>query len=240
MPPSVPESELLEFLPQARRVAIGFAKRRGRGTDAMFVDEMIAEAYAIVTILILSKYDVIVANHKDREAFYRMSIGYGLKEYVSLRATSTISFLRKRGEVREQVPLRTSDLARTYTDDDCFLIMESLCRDEVDKRVIELYSFGDNYKAISAKLGIGEPIVKKTLRRIRKGLKAYEHISSISGLPRIRRRFRSQQTRKTKSGMSTIGSCHLGDQKWVDTTPGSVDVGQNTSAKPDQVRHDNV
>lgn len=233
MPPSLPETELLEFLPQARRVASGFARRRGRGMDAMFVDEMIAEAYAIITILIMEKYDEITVNHPDREAFYRMSIGYGLKEYISLRSTSSISYLKKRGLVREHVPLRSTDVARNYSDDACFDIMESLCRDEIDKRVIELYSQGDDYAAIAVKLEISDSMVKKILRRIRKGLRAYEHVPTVSGLPRVCRHFRQDQTRKTKDRVSTISSLDSGYQNGMVTTSSSLDVGQDTSAKPD-------
>jgi hypothetical protein len=193
MPPSVAETELIEFIPQARRVAAGFARRRGRGMDAMFVDEMVAEAIFIVTVLIMEKYDEIVINHTDREAFYRMSIGYGLKEYVSARSTSTVSYLRKRGEAREHVALSSASLARNYNDIECYDIMETLCRDELDKHVIELYSIGNECNVIATKLGISEKMIKKILRRIRKGLRAYHYDGEV---PKTRRLFRKPHIRE--------------------------------------------
>lgn len=179
-PPSEEEVELLGdegcegILPQVERVARGFARRRFRGSDAAFVEECIAEGNFVVVELIWTSLSEIKARFPDKEErfkFYRMSVGYKLKEYWSLRATSTESYLRKKGIEIRQHQLHESHAIRYYSDADEFIALEHAVRDELELRVVEFYAMGNARDLIASKCGISERRVKKILIRIRKRLR---------------------------------------------------------------------
>lgn len=179
-PPSDEESELFGdergegILPQVERVAKGFARRRFRGTDEAFVDECIAEGNFVVVELIWTSLQDIKAKYPDKEErfkFYRISVGYKLKEYWSLRATSTESYLRKKGVEVRQHQLHESDAIRYYSEADDFIALEHAVRDELELRVVEFYAMGNARDLIASKCGISERRVKKILIRIKKRLK---------------------------------------------------------------------
>ena len=180
-PPSEEENDLFGddesegILPQVLRVARGFARRRFRGNDGAFVDECIAEGNFVVTEMILTSLSTIKEKYPDREErfkFYRMSVGYKLKEYWSLRATSTESFLRKKGIEIRQHQLHESHALRQYSEADEFIALEHAVRDELELRVVEFYAMGNARDLIASKCGISLRRVKRILIRIKKRLKS--------------------------------------------------------------------
>jgi Cys-tRNA synthase (O-phospho-L-seryl-tRNA:Cys-tRNA synthase) len=179
-PPSDEEVELFGtessegIFPQIERVARGFAKRRFRGMDVAFVEECIAEGNFTVVELIWTGLIELKAKYPDVEErfkFYRMSVGYKLKEYWSLRATSTESYLRKKGIELHRHQLHESDAIRYYSEADEYVAMEHAVRDELELRVVEFYAMGNTRDLIAQKCGISERRVKKILIRIKKRLK---------------------------------------------------------------------
>jgi hypothetical protein len=186
MPPSQEECELFGdsehdgILEQVQRVAKGFARRRFRGTDLAFVDECIAEANFVVCELIYTSLAQLKAKYpeiEERFTFYRMSVGYKLKEYWSLRATSTESYLRKKGIEVKQHQLHESQAIRYYSEADEFIALENAARDEVEKLVLQFHAMGNTRDLIASKCGISERLVKKILIRIRKRLR-HANVSS--------------------------------------------------------------
>jgi hypothetical protein len=175
-PPSPAVDELLEpegVLDQSERVARGFAKRKGRGTDGAFIDEAIAEAHYIVTVLILTEYESICEKYPDkaeRMKFYRCSVGYKLMAYFSHRATSTVSYLKKKGiEVRRH-SVHEGMLVEYVSAFDIKVCLEAVCTDALEMRVLEFYSMGNDREQIGLKCGISPKRVRKILVRIRKRL----------------------------------------------------------------------
>lgn len=170
--------ELIEpdgVLEQSRRVARGFAKRKGRSSDSAYSDEAIAEAAFIVTYLTLTEFEAICEKHptkEERATFFRCSVGYGLKGYFSYRATSTVSYLKKRGiEVRRHA-IHEGMLIEYVSAFDVRVCLEAVCNDAVDMRVLEFYSMGNNREEIAVKCGLTPKRVKKILLRIRKRLES--------------------------------------------------------------------
>jgi hypothetical protein len=179
MPPSECEDELFgieeenSLLVQAERVARGYARGKSRQRDAAFVDECIAEAYFTVVELlwtslkeIKEKYPDIVERHK----FIRMSIGYKLKEYWAYRATSTISFLKKRGIVVKHQSIETCQVISDDSSLNEFIALDHATRDQVERRVIEFYCMGNDLELISIKCSMSQKRVKKILIRVKKRL----------------------------------------------------------------------
>lgn len=178
-PPSAEELELFGengeegIIEQAERVAKGFARRRFRGTDLAFVDECIAEAYYTVVCIVYESLAEVRVRYPDRDerfTFYRMSVGYKLKEYWSSRATSTESYLRKKGIEIRQHQLNESHLVKSYSEADEFIALENAVRNERERRVVELHAMGNARDLIASKLSLSEKLVKKILTRIKKRL----------------------------------------------------------------------
>lgn len=173
-PPSEAEAELFEVLPQALRVARGFAKRRGKSKDAMFVDECEAEATFVVTELIYGAIRGVMEKFADKEErfkFYRMSVGYKLKEYYSYRATSTVSYLKKKGIEEQHIQLQESHALRVNIELECLILMDYICRDEIERRVVDFYAMGNPRDLIASKCGMSVGRVKRILRRVKRRLK---------------------------------------------------------------------
>lgn len=175
-PPSEEESELFgsDLISQIQRVAKGFARRRFRQHDLAFVEECIAEAQFIVVELIWTSLKSIKEKYPDdteRHKFYRMSVGYKLKEYWALRATSTESYLRKKGIEVRQHQLYESTAIRYYSEADEFLALEHAVRNELELRVVEFFCMGNTRELIAEKCGLSISRVKKILTRIKKRLK---------------------------------------------------------------------
>ena len=175
-PPSPAVDELLEpggVLDQSERVAKGFAKRRGRSTDGAFIDEAVAEAHYTVTYIILTEYEAVCEKYPDkaeRMKFYRCSVGYKLMEYFSHRATSTVSYLKKRGiEVRRH-SIHEGMLVEYVSAFDLKVCIESVCADQVEVRILEFHSMGLTREEIAVKCGVSTKRVKKTLARIKRRL----------------------------------------------------------------------
>lgn len=175
-PPSEAVEELLEtdgVLEQSARVARGFAKRKGRGTDGAFIDEAIAEAHYQVTYVILTEYEAVCQKYPDkadRLKFYRCMVGYSLMEYFSHRNTSTISKLKKKGiEVRRHA-LHENMLVEYVSAFDVMVCLESVTTDAVELRILEFHTMGLEREEIASKCGVTPKRVKKILARIKRRL----------------------------------------------------------------------
>lgn len=177
LPPDEREVELFEddgIAQQAERVARGFARKRNRGGDKGFTDEAIAEALYQVTYLMWTEWESIKEKYPDkaeRATFLRMTVGYKLKEYFSHRATSTVSYLRKKGiEIRRE-QLHEAHLVQYISPMDIYIVFEDVCRDELEKRVIEYYALGNMIDIVGARCGISTKRAKKIVNRIRRRLR---------------------------------------------------------------------
>lgn len=177
-PPSPAVDELMEpdgVLDQSERVARGFAKRKGRGNDKAYIDEAIAEAHYTVTYIILTEYEAVCEKYPDkaeRMKFYRCSVGYKLMEYFSLRATSTVSYLKRRGIKVQRHALHEGMLVEYVSAFDVKVVLESVCVDAVEMRILEFHSMGLDRDEIATKCSISTKRVKKTLARIKRRLMA--------------------------------------------------------------------
>lgn len=179
---------------QSQRVAKGYARRIGRGGDLAFVDECQAEASFILVELIWSAYAKILEKYpeeEDRHKFYRMSVGYKLKEYWAYRSTSTISYLKKKGIVEHHYSLSAEQkgksefndgmtttfstehvgLARMNIEVELYILLDSVCLDEVERLIVDLYAIGNTKEEIGVKLEMSPARVKKTLRRIKRRIR---------------------------------------------------------------------
>lgn len=179
---------------QSQRVAKGYARRIGRGGDLAFIDECQAEAAFIVVELIWTAYEKIIAKYpdqNDREKFYRMSVGYRLKEYFAYRSTSTISYLKKKGIVEQHFSLSAEQkgksefndgieasfttehvgLARMNIEIELYILLDSVCTSEVERLIVDLYAMGNTKEEIGEKLEMSPARVKKTLRRIKRRIR---------------------------------------------------------------------
>lgn len=176
-PRSEREDELLSedgVLEQAQRVARGFVSRRGRQRDMMFKEEMEAEAAFLATEILWEEYVQLkerIPDIEERHRFIRKRIGYGLLEYVSHRASSTISYLKKKGIVEEHVVIRDSHLCRCNDDIECMIALESVTADELERCVVQYHAMGNPRDLIASKCGLTRNRVKKILSRVRRRLK---------------------------------------------------------------------
>jgi hypothetical protein len=172
-PASPQEVELFEVLEQVFRSAYSFVKRRGRLYDKFMVMEAAQEAVYFITHIIYTKLDDVVTKYPDpeeRHKFYRMSVGYRLLNYFSLRATSSISYLKKKGVIPEQVELADELLSRPDEKTEAMIALEAACRDEFEKIVTQYYGMGNTVELIAAKCGCSEKRVKKSLMRVKRRL----------------------------------------------------------------------
>lgn len=173
-PPSERELELYEVVEQVEKVARGFAKRRNEQRNLGFIDEAEAEARFIVTYMMWTEYDAICVKYPDKEErhkFFRMTVGFKLKEYFSHRQTSTVSYLKKKGIIvkREQVH---DDMLVTYISPmDVAIVLEDVCGNMLEIRVVEFYSFGNSVETVAEKCGLTVKRTKRILNRIRRKLR---------------------------------------------------------------------
>lgn len=176
-PPDDRETELFEeggIAEQAERVARGFARRRNRGNDKAFIDEATAEALFQVTYMMWTEWESVKEKYPDkaeRATFLRMTVGYKLKEYFSLRATSTVSFLRKKGiEIRRE-QLHEAHLIEYVSPMDVYICFDDVCENELEKRVLEFYAMGQMYELVAVRCGISTNRTKKIINRVRRKLR---------------------------------------------------------------------
>lgn len=172
-PASPQECELWEILEQTYRVSYSFVKRRGRLHDKFMVMEAAQEAVYFMVLLIYTKLEEITTKYPDieeRHKFYRMSVGFRLMGYFSLRATSTVSYLRKKGFKLDQVDLSEEMLSRPDEATDRLIAIDAACRDEFEKLVFTYAEMGNSRELIAEKCGCSEKRVKKTLMRVKRRL----------------------------------------------------------------------
>jgi len=182
-PPSEQEAELFGVfgehdgvLQQSERVARGFARGRFKSGDAFFLMEAIQEAACIVTELIWSnaEWQAIKEKYPDREErhkFFRMTVGYKLREYFSYRATSTLSFLKKKGLEVKFETVHEGHVVRPCSSLECMIALHDACENELQLRVVEFYSMGNSRELIASKCGLTQTKVKKLLQRVKRRLK---------------------------------------------------------------------
>lgn len=177
---------------QSQRVAKGYARRMGRGGDRAFIDECQAEAAFIVTELIWEGYDGIMEKYPDegeRHKFYRMSVGYRLKEYWAYRSTSTISYLKKKGIIVKHYSLshepkvnvdavgfsnellQHHELGRMNIEVDLYILLDSVCTNEVERDILDNHAMGHTKEQIAEKFEISVARVYKILRRIKRRIR---------------------------------------------------------------------
>lgn len=169
--------ELLLFLPMATATGRSFARRNYRGKDLAFIDECVAEAWAVAAELFLEPGSFEAINEKvpdadERNKFLRSTIGYKLKEYWSLRSSSTLSFLRKKGIEFKQHSVQEKDKITTTTDVDVSMCYDHVVRNEFEHRVVSLWSQGWTKESIAVEAATTVRRIKKTLNRIERRLKA--------------------------------------------------------------------
>jgi len=174
-PPSEAEAEFFDVIEQLERVAKGFARRRLKSIDEMFVDECIAEAYFVIVELIYTSLESIKAeypNLDDRYKFYRTTVGYKLKEYWSYRATSTISFLKKKGISVQHYSLWEGAAIQYHSSLDIYIAMEHAARNDLERKVVELTAMGNPKELIAEKCALKPKQITKILKRVENRLKA--------------------------------------------------------------------
>lgn len=172
-PPSKEALELLEFLPHATASATSFTRRQNKLRNPQFLDEAIAEAWAIASDLFLIPGSLTGIKEKCPEPehqikFLKATIGHELKQYFSLRATSTISFLKKKGIVTTH-----TSLTDTITSADNTLEADAwdhAVRDEFERWVVELHMQGWDNKKIASECNCSAKAVNKTLTKIKRRL----------------------------------------------------------------------
>lgn len=180
MPSSNPPDYWVEFfeptngiMVQAERVVKGFVRSKSKLGDHAFFEECLAEAWFVAVEMMWEQFAAIKAKYpeqKERDKFFRMSIIYRLKEYWSYRATTTISYLKRKGIVVEHLPLNNAEVYTNSNETGCKIALENAARDELEKRIVEFYTMGNNYDLISEKCGIHRKQVKAILARIKKRL----------------------------------------------------------------------
>jgi hypothetical protein len=159
---------------RVRLTAINFARKNFKSRDLQFVDECIAEANFWLVILFV-EFKQELFEKENTLAYIRMKIGYKLKEYWAPYATSTMSYIKKKGEqLPETVEFKEEDVQTTNVDIECFECLQSALRTELDWRVYEHHLLNETPKEIGIALQIRTKKVQKVLARIRKRLKDLE------------------------------------------------------------------
>lgn len=172
-PASQQETELWDILEQTYRVSYAFVKKRGRLQDKFMVMEAAQEAVFYMTYLIYTRLEEIQTKFpdiEDRHKFYRMSVGFRLMSYFSLRATSTVSYLKKKGFTLDQVELSEEMLSRPDEATERLIALDAVCRDEFEKLVIAYAEMGNSRELIAEKCGCTMKRVKKVLLRVKRRL----------------------------------------------------------------------
>ncbi len=169
--------ELIELglaLPHVERTARSIARRRGKTKDTLFLDEATTEGIFIVTELILTSLAGIKEKYPDDEkrfGFYRMSVGYGLKAYFSVRNIKTVGYLRKKGIETNHVSFDDNYVAKTDNSAMMNLMVDEAARTAMEKQVLMFFLMGNPFENIADKTGLEVARVKKVMRRIKRRLK---------------------------------------------------------------------
>lgn len=140
-----------------------------------WLDEAITEGYFIVTELIITTYDGILEKYPDVEkrfAFYRMSVGWGLKAYFAYRARQTLSYLKAKGIVTKHVSFDDGYIGREDNSAMIGFILEEIANTAMEKKILEFFLMGNTWENISDKVGLQVRRVKKVMRRIKRRLQA--------------------------------------------------------------------
>ncbi len=154
-------------LANAYRSARGYVRRQNRQRDSAFVDECIAEAYFIVTEMVMTDYDAITKAFPaevDRALNYRMKVGYGLKSYFAYRAKQTISDQKKRGIIVRHLSYRDDALIydTPYID-----AMERLVTTDLQRTILEMKINGFSYEEIAQATDLNFHQIRKTLGKMK-------------------------------------------------------------------------
>lgn len=174
---------------QCRKVGRNYAFRVGRGMDQAFVDECQAEAIFQLVELIWTTYPALIAEYPEeaaRHKMYRGFVSYRLRDYFSYRATSTVSYLKKKGisvvhfshddllTFQEGQPVEHPALARLSIDVEVYILLDSVCHDDVERQVVDLYALGNSKEEIGSIMNISPNRAKKILRRIKRRIRHSE------------------------------------------------------------------
>lgn len=156
------------------KTARSYAKRQYKSFDKLYIDECIAEAYFWLVILLFESKEEVL-KHENPMAFVRMKIGYKLKEYWAPYATSTISYLKKKGKEPPKIEQYTDDMSpRENIEIQCFLSLESVLRLPLEREIYQYHIKCMDVKEIAEKLEIRTKRVQKILTRIRKRIQHLE------------------------------------------------------------------
>lgn len=173
-PASPQECELFDVLEQTYRVAYSYVKRAGRLRDRFMIQEAAQEAAFCITQLIylkLAEIQIKFPDTEERHKFYRMFVGFRLKDYFSYRSSSVVSYLRKRGLIQEFEELSDTALSRPDANTERLIALDHACRNQYERCVVQYYCMGNDRATIAEKLECTERRVKKTLRRIKTRLR---------------------------------------------------------------------
>lgn len=148
-----------------------YARKQFKTNDIAFVDECIAEAYFWLVILFHEQKEEL-SQQEDTIAYVRMKIGYKLKEYWAPYSTSTMSYVKKKGEVLPQkVEFKEEQLPKDDCKIDCYICLQDALRLKVEEQIYQLFIQNIDTKEIAKQLKIKPKKVEKHLARIRKRLK---------------------------------------------------------------------
>ena len=170
------------LMAQAERTAIGFCKGRNKAGDKEFVEESIAHAWFVVWELLARAYEgikakLIVENNTlevDKSEFYkffRMSVGYALKNHWAHRNTSTLSKLKARGITYTKHRLDDVSVVEYTNDIDYNIALDNAVRSGLERKVVEFFIMGNDYETIAIKCSCSVKGVRKILAKIKKRLK---------------------------------------------------------------------
>lgn len=168
------------YMACVRSTAVNFARRKHKHLDPMFIEECIAEANFWL-VIIFNEYHAELIVHDNPVAYIRSKVGYKLREYFAPYATSTMSYLKKKGELvpqtdeyEEASEPNLDYLARENTDTACFECIQSILLTPLDWKVYEHHLLGQNNEEVGKALKIRPRKAKKVLTRIKKRLLALQ------------------------------------------------------------------
>lgn len=173
-PASPQECELFDVLESIYRVAYSYVKKKWRLFDRFMIQEAAQEAVFVVTELIYVKFQEIVTKYPDvteRHRFYMAYAGFKLRNYFGHRASSSISYLKKKGIKQEMEELSDVSLSRPDAKTEQMIALDHACRNEYERLVVQYFCMGHDYELIAEKLGSTLKRVKKTLRRVKNRLR---------------------------------------------------------------------
>lgn len=168
---SLTENNVHFYMEKVELTARKYARRQFRSHDEQFVNECIAEAYFWLVIIFLEHKEEL-KQQEDTIAYIRMKIGYKLKEYWAPYATSTISYIKKKGEVLPQkVEFKEAELPKEDQTVDCIICLQSVLKLKIEEDIYNLLLENKTIKEIAVTLKVKIKKVEKHLARIRKRLK---------------------------------------------------------------------